>query len=108
MKTTDLIKKMFFELIPILIMIALVPFLKEMVLSGLFLVMILIGFKIKYEKKEIIVFLIGFIFMTLIELFFISTGVETFTHNRLFGIPLWLPLIWGYGFVVIKRVVSAL
>ena len=25
-------------------------------------------------------------------------------HASLFGIPFWLPLIWGYGFVVMRRI----
>jgi hypothetical protein len=46
----------------------------------------------------------GFIFMTLSEYLFISTGVEVFERDSLFGLmPLWLPFLWGYGFVVIKR-----
>jgi hypothetical protein len=43
------------------------------------------------------------------EYFFISTGVETFARNSLFGLmPLWLPFLWAYAFVVIKRAVIIL
>ncbi len=43
------------------------------------------------------------------EYFFISTGVETFIRNSLFGVmPLWLPILWGYGFIAIRRGVEAL
>lgn len=29
---------------------------------------------------------------------------QHWSHASLFGIPYWLPLIWGYGFVVMRRV----
>jgi hypothetical protein len=45
--------------------------------------------------------------MTFFECIFILTGVETFIRNSLFGImPLWLPFLWAYGFVVIKRAIA--
>jgi len=45
--------------------------------------------------------------MILVEGLFISTGVETFNRNSLLGImPIWLPIIWGYGFVSIKRLIE--
>lgn len=47
--------------------------------------------------------------MTASEAFFISTGVEVFIRNSLFGImPLWLPLLWGYGFIAIRRAANIL
>lgn len=46
----------------------------------------------------------GFIIMTISEYIFISTGVETFTRNSFLGLmPLWLPFLWAYGFVLISR-----
>lgn len=42
--------------------------------------------------------------MLISEYFFISTGVEIFLRHSLFGImPVWLPVLWAYGFVVISR-----
>lgn len=47
--------------------------------------------------------------MIISEFFFVSTGVETFVRNTLFGImPIWLPFLWGYGFVDIKRAIQIL
>jgi hypothetical protein len=43
------------------------------------------------------------------ELLFINTGVETFDRNSLIGqMPLWLPILWGLGFVIIKRYIKLL
>lgn len=56
-----------------------------------------------------IIFIFGFCAMIFFEYIFISTGVETFVRNSLFGsMPLWLPFLWGYGFVAIKDGVKIL
>ncbi|MBI1961594.1 MAG: DUF2878 family protein [Parcubacteria group bacterium] len=61
------------------------------------------------EKHDITVLVFGFFIMILAEYFFVSTGVETFVRNSLFGLmPLWLPVLWAYGFVAIKRSVFIL
>ena len=51
----------------------------------------------------------GFFAMIASEYLFISTGVEKFERNSLLGLmPLWLPFLWAYGFVAIKRAISIL
>ena len=66
----------------------------------------LIGQYFYREKNDLTIYISGFFFMFLSEIFFISTGVETFERNSLFGImPLWLPFLWAYGFIVIRRAV---
>ncbi len=61
---------------------------------------------LKKEKMEEYIFLAGFGLMIIFENLFISTGVEVFVRKSLFGLmPLWLPFLWGYGFVAIKRTV---
>ena len=93
--------------IPILIMIALIPIVSDdYVLAGLYILIILSVFWLKTDSGDIKALVAGFIFMTISEYIFISTGVETFIRNSFFGImPIWLPILWAYGFVVIKRVV---
>ena len=47
--------------------------------------------------------------MIIAEYFFVSTGAETFLRKSLFGImPLWLPFIWAYAFVAMKRAINIL
>jgi len=96
--------------IPILLMIALIPFIKnDYILAAIYILIIAISFFIKYEKKEYVFFLFGFFIMILAESFFISTGVETFQRTTLFNImPLWLPFLWAYAFVAIKRAIIIL
>jgi len=86
-------------------MIGLIPLIKnDYLLTLSYIIIILISFKIKYVKNEYEIFIAGFILMSIFEFIFISTGVETFIRNSLFGMPLWLPFLWGYGFVAIRRV----
>ena len=96
--------------IPILLMMGLIPFVKnDYLLSMLFVVVIIVSFFIKREKKEISIFFFGFFIMIISEAVFISTGVETFIRNSLFGLmPLWLPILWGYCFVAMKRAIKIL
>lgn len=99
-------KTLFLNLIPIILMIGLILFVKnDISLTVLYLVIIIAGFIIHRERYDLTVFLLGLVIMFFLEWFFISTGVEVFERNSLFGImPLWLPVLWGYGFVAIKRV----
>ena len=110
MKLLEKIKKIVFNLIPVLLMIALIPFIRnDYILTGVYVIIILISFILKYNKKELLFFIFGFIAMIISEYLFISTGVETFVRNSLFGImPLWLPFLWAYAFVVIRRIIIVL
>jgi hypothetical protein len=63
----------------------------------------------KKEKHDLAAYFVGLIGITISEYFFIRTGVETFNRVSLFGImPLWLPFLWAYAFVVIKRTLRIL
>jgi len=106
MKTSKLLQ-ILLNFIPIVLMIVLIPFVEnDYVLTGLYGLIIIVSFLVKYSKKDILFFIFGFFAMLVSELFFISTGVETFARNSLFGImPLWLPFLWAYVFVVIRRMI---
>jgi len=97
----------FCNAVPILLMIFLIPILRnDYVLTFIYVLIIGGSFIIKYESKDLLFFIFGFIAMTISEYLFVSTGVETFTRKSFFGlIPLWLPFLWAYGFVVIKRAI---
>lgn len=97
--------KIILEAIPILIMITLIPFIKnDYFLLLIYIMVIAVSLFIKYQKKEYMLLILGFISMTIFEYIFISTGVETFNRKSLFGImPVWLPVLWAYAFIAIKR-----
>ena len=105
MKFKEKVIKIFLNALPMIIMILLIPFIpNDYILSAVYVVIIAICFFIKYEKNEYLIFIFGFVVMIISEYLFISTGVETFIRNSLFGLmPLWLPILWAYGFVAIKR-----
>lgn len=95
----------FLNVVPILVMIGLISVVRDdYLLTVVYIGIILISFFVKKEKGDIFIFIFGFFVMILSEMVFVSTGVETFIRNTLFGLmPLWLPFLWGYGFVAIKR-----
>ncbi len=98
-------KKIALNIIPVFIMIGLVPLIKnDYYLFFTYIILIGVFLKIRYEKKEYKLLVAGIIFMFLIEFFFISTKVETFTSQTLVNMPIWLPVLWGYGFISIKRI----
>ncbi len=104
------IRKIFFEALPTLVMLSMIPVIEnDYNLSLVYVLIIAAAFYIKKEKNDLLVFVFGFFAMTIFENLFVSTGVETFQRNSLLGVmPLWLPLLWAYGFVAIKRSVKAL
>ena len=104
------IKYVIFNAIPVLVMIGLIPLVQnDYVLTFIYLFVIFIALAIKRNKNDLKVLVFGFFVMIIAEYVFISTGVETFKRNSLFGVmPLWLPFLWSYGFVAIKRLIEFL
>jgi len=91
--------------IPIVIMIGLIPVVADdYALTALYGAIIAVSLFLQRARYDLLALVVGFFVMLASEAFFISTGVETFERNSLFGImPLWLPFLWAYGFVVFKR-----
>jgi hypothetical protein len=96
--------------IPIVFMIGLIPLVpNDYVLTCAYLLIIAVAMSVRREKNELKILALGFFIMILSEYLFIRTGVETFNRNSLLGLmPLWLPCLWAYGFVAIKRAVLIL
>lgn len=87
-------------------MIGLIPLIEnDYLLTLVYILIISVSLKlINAKRKDYIVLVFGFFIMIISEYIFISTGIETFTRRTLLGImPLWLPFLWSYGFVAIKR-----
>lgn len=91
-------------------MIGLIPLVKnDYYLSSLYLLIIVVSLILKKEKGDFIFMSVGFFVMILSESIFISTGVEAFVRNSLFGLmPLWLPFLWAYAFVAMRRSIKIL
>lgn len=59
----------------------------------------------KDKKIESFIFLYGIVAGFAIEAIGTrSGGYQTFVTPQLFGIPYWLVIVWGYGFVLMKRI----
>jgi len=96
--------------VPILIMIGLIPIIQNDYLLLLAYALIIAGALFaKYEDKDWLAFVVALVALPIFEYIFVSKGVEVFLRRSLFGImPIWLPVLWGYAFVAIKRVVKRL
>jgi len=70
------------------------------ILAILFCLLLLV----KRDRGEGILFFVGLSAGLIIE---VGLGMVARTQHweyaSLFGVPFWLPLIWGYGFVVMRR-----
>ena len=106
----DKILFIFLNTIPIILMIVLIPSVEnDYSLTGVYAVIIVSSLVIRYEKNDAHFLIAGFFIMLFSEYLFISTGVETFNRNSLLGImPLWLPFLWSYPFVAIKKIINIL
>ncbi len=100
----------FLNALPVLVMIGFIPLIEsDYWLASIYILIIIVSLLIRKEKSDLPVLVFGFFAMILSEMLFVSTGVETFKRKSLFGLmPLWLPFLWAYGFVAIKRNVQIL
>jgi hypothetical protein len=102
--------RIFLNAIPVLLMIGLIPFVSDDgILTAVYCVIIIIAFLVERTRRDLPVFVFGFFAMLVFELIFVSTGVERFNRNSLFGImPVWLPFLWAYFFVAMSRSIKIL
>jgi hypothetical protein len=76
----------------------------EKILTSFIVFLVILTAAITYNHNEWILFLIGLIFGVVIEV-----GMRYFGYQQkwkdasFFGVPYWLPIIWGFGFVIIAR-----
>jgi len=105
-----LILKIILNALPIILMIALIPLIEnDYSLLFVYIVIISVLVLIKYEPGEYVYFLFGLIIITFFEWFFVRTGAEIFQRRSLLGImPIWLPFLWAYSFIAIKRSILAI
>lgn len=110
MEPFEKFKVIFIYCIPIVLLIGIIPFVQnDYLLTVIYLVSALILLSIKSEKNDVLAFFFGLIGLTISEIFMVGTRVEIFVRNSFFGImPLWLPFLWAYAFVIIKRCLRVL
>jgi len=86
------------------LVLAILPTHRELVIAAGVLVVMAIAFRVRYYRHEWLLFVVG----TLLGLAFELGGdaiykLQSWSEGSLFGIPAWLPLFWGLGFVFIRR-----
>ncbi len=96
--------------LPLILMVGLIPLIHDdLLLTALYGGVICIALMVRSEPRDWLFLTFGFLIMIIAEYFFVSTGVETFTRRSLFGcMPLWLPVLWAYGFVAMRRAIGIL
>ena len=103
------IKKKVMDILPILVSVIagifLFAFIKsESLLASGFILIIAANLIIKYHKGEFALLLAGMIIGLVMELIGdLLFKVQYWAHGSLFGLPFWLPLMWGFGFIAIRR-----
>lgn len=98
-------KLFLYDFIPFLIMISLSYIFNSEL--GIFIIgLILVAYTLvhRYEKREIFIFIFGVIIGIILELTGNIALGQTWRESSFFKIPIWLPIFWGYGFVVIRRI----
>lgn len=104
-KNNSKTKEIIIELIPILIVLLLLClFRNEIAITILTLLAIIFTFTIKYQKNEAYIFLFGLIIGIILELIGNFLLGQSWPDASFFSIPIWLPLTWGYGFIIIRRI----
>src|SRR3972149_11446135 len=77
-------------------------FFNNSLLTILLLTVWLIGARFWYKKHDIYFFLVGAIAGPAGEIVAINFGAWSYANPSAYGIPLWLPILWGLGVVFIK------
>lgn len=99
--------KVFLETLPILtgVLLSYLFWQNNLVLFAIYLTLSLGLIFWHKDRTEFVIFGYGLIVGLVVEIIGTKiSGYQSFTKPDFGGIPLWLPVAWGYGFVAIKRV----
>ncbi len=81
-----------------------VSYQNEIFLTGI-MVLVSVALLPSYEKGEVYLYLAGLLGGVFIE---VGLGqinrLQHWENASFFGVPYWLPLVWGFGFVLIRRI----
>ena len=76
----------------------------ELALTAFIVVATFIMFLVKDHRNELYLFISGMVVGSVIEIGLRFLGhQQNWTQASLFGVPYWLPIAWGIGFVLITR-----
>lgn len=81
------------------------------ILTAIFLLVLFVGYFVffGYHTREWVLVVVGGLFGFVIEILLGFVYREQFwTNTSIFDVPIWLPIVWAFGFVVIRRFGDAL
>lgn len=104
----DTWKKVVVPLVLVGIFFASLAILNSEISSTIILLLcILIMFAVKYQKREWILVVVGTVLGIILEIGGdMIYKLQYWNTDSFFGIPLWLPLLWGFQFVLVYRIGS--
>jgi hypothetical protein len=76
----------------------------EIALTAFIVVIALIIFAVRDHRNEPLLFIMGVVTGLIVEVGLRQLGYQqVWAHASLLGVPYWLPVVWGIGFVLITR-----
>ena len=108
--TKKLKKELLFEIILFFAVISTMAifFNNNILLSFLLIVIGAVVIKFYHKKQDVYFFVTGAILGPLAEIICVYFGVWQYANHSFLGIPMWLPLAWGFASMLIKRIVETL
>lgn len=92
------------ELVWFFLVLAVLPTHNELIISLGVVAVVALAFRFRYYRREWQLFALGCALGLVFELGGDAIyKLQSWSEGSLFGIPAWLPLFWGLGFVFIRR-----
>lgn len=99
-------KEAFFEILIFFVVMFTIAFLwqNNSVLFIVALIECFVVMNLWHEKYDVIYFIVAAALGPIGEIICIHYGTWSYTKPSLFGIPIWLPLVWGLAGILITRI----
>lgn len=68
------------------------------------IVLVIMAFLLFHKKEDLVFFWLGALFGTIAEIVCVYYGVWTYSNPVVLGIPLWLPILWGFAWLFARRI----
>ena len=77
----------------------------SLLLALIYIAAIAVVLKIKYYSGDFFALIYGFLLGLFVEVIGTSlAGYQSFAKPDFLGIPIWLPVVWAYGLMAMKRI----
>ena len=98
------VRRIFKDLGWFFLVLAILPTHREFLIAAGVVVVVALAFRVRYYPREWLLFTLGSALGIVFELGGDAIyKLQSWSEGSLFGIPAWLPLFWGLGFVFIRR-----